>query len=75
MLLWPTRTLTARELRPCFRSQDSYHVTRFEFFHVKIPGRLPQKHKIVFLPYLVGCQQWRTFLAPNPEQTVPFGRR
>lgn len=75
MLLWPTRTLTARELRPCFRSQGCYHVTRFEFFRVKFPGRLHRNIKSYFLPYLVGCQQWRTFLAPNPEQTVPFGRR
>lgn len=31
-----------------------------------------QKHKMLFLPCSVGCQRSRTFLAPNPEQTVPF---
>lgn len=69
-----THTDSAR-ITPCFTSQDSYHETRFEFFRVKFPGRLHREIKSYLLPYLVGCQQWRTFLAPNPEQTVPFGRQ
>lgn len=27
---------------------------------------------MLVLPSLVGCQCSQTFLAPNPEQTVPF---
>lgn len=37
-----------------------------------IPMTSTQRHKMLFLPSSIGCQRWRTFLAPNPEQTVPF---
>ena len=37
-----------------------------------VPMSSTQRHKTVFLPCSVGCQRSRTFLAPNPEQTVPF---
>lgn len=36
------------------------------------PMSTTQSHKMLFLPSSVGCQRSRTFLAPNPEQTVPF---
>lgn len=37
-----------------------------------MPVSSKQTEKIPFLPSSLGCQRAQTFLAPNPEQTVPF---
>lgn len=37
-----------------------------------IPMSPTERYKMLFLPSSVGCQRSQTFLAPNPEQTVPF---